>query len=65
MTGRHGHLAPSHSKVRTDLSNAYTALAATQTDNATEFRRATGDLHEEVEVILHPKPTNDPNDPLV
>ncbi|KAF3048280.1 hypothetical protein E8E12_011615 [Didymella heteroderae] len=29
-----------------------------------ELRRATGDLHEEVEVILHPKPTNDPNDPL-
>lgn len=31
----------------------------------TELRRATGDLTEEVEVILHPKPTNDPNDPLV
>ncbi|XPS72338.1 hypothetical protein M3J09_004503 [Ascochyta lentis] len=29
-----------------------------------ELRRATGDLQEEVEVILHPKPTNDPNDPL-
>ncbi|KAF2629703.1 synaptic vesicle transporter [Macroventuria anomochaeta] len=29
-----------------------------------ELRRATGDLHEEVEIVLHPKPTNDPNDPL-
>ncbi|KAJ4320802.1 hypothetical protein N0V94_003214 [Neodidymelliopsis sp. IMI 364377] len=29
-----------------------------------ELRRTTGDSHDEVEVILHPKPTNDPNDPL-
>ncbi|KAJ8108064.1 hypothetical protein OPT61_g8431 [Boeremia exigua] len=29
-----------------------------------ELRQTTGDLHEEVEVVLHPKPSNDPNDPL-
>lgn len=31
----------------------------------TDLQRATGDVLEEVEVFLHPKPTNDPNDPLV
>lgn len=31
---------------------------------AIALRRATRDL-DEVEIVLHPEPTNDPNDPLV
>ena len=32
---------------------------------AIALRRATRDLDDEVEIVLHPEPTNDPNDPLV
>lgn len=35
------------------------------TARTTALRRVTSAADEEVEIILHPKPTNDPNDPLV
>lgn len=67
MTGLRGRLAQLHSKVSLKVSmhmHQHRCNRAHLTLNI-ELRRVTGNLHEEVEIVLHPKPTIDPNDPLV